>query len=294
MKKAFAIIAALSAISVAATDVVQEYPRATLVESELSTDSQPHTFITGPVDKKARDVLFEKSVTVEGTMSWWLFEVPSGPRREDAISFYEQQIDTLGGRTIFSCHGRDCGRATIWAGSVFQVRTLSAPDQNQYYSATAFDIDGRQVLVTLYIVERGNKRIYSYIQQINVEQPVSFGLNQNFAETLARRGIAVIEGVVPDLSGRLDPEVLSLIDAVGDDLNPFRTDSVYVVCHIYGRRSTEELLEASSRCALEVAERIAGRDVVSPTPFGVGPLAPSGVEPKARVELVVPGKLRFD
>lgn len=267
-------------------------PRSSSVESFASEDTTPYDFIVGPIERVKREIKFERAIRVSGMVRSETYEVSSDMNREAATEWYREALLVAGGEVVFECEARDCGRAALWGGSIFKQRVLSAFDSKQHYLAAALKSDQSTELFSIYVVERGNRRVYAHVVQVSVDGEVDLGTNQDFSGTLARRGQALVEGVVPDGQGELNDEALGRLKELAKQLLAF-SENVYVVCHVYGSRSSELLLEQSQSCAESAAQTLNDEADIDVIPFGAGPLAPlPGGVPQSRVEIVVPALLR--
>ena len=272
------------------SNILSRYTASTIIEYGLIEGS--YDFIYASVDKIKRDVSFESSVRFSGSGQKITYEMPRGVSREDALRWYKNQLDRLGGTMLFSCDGPDCGRATIWASQIFRIRSLSAPDRQQSYAAYVLGEGLDQTLVALYVVERGNKRVNAHIEEVKPSAPVTFDENQGFADSLNATGIAVIRNVTPKRDGSIDADAKKVISAIAKQMSNLITRDIYVVCHLHASGAADPLIEASGRCAEEVAGQLAAESTIEPKAMGVGPLLPVEGRKLSRVEVVVPSLMR--
>ena len=292
--------AALAAAAAAAQDVagsrdpagLARYPGAWIVEhSERAAGALPYDFITAPVDKIRRDVRFEGE-RVSGALQRVTYRVPDGARLADVIAFYERMVDAISPGVVFSCRGPDCGRSTVWANDVFGVAELNAPNRNQFYLAAPVTVAGAERLIAVYIVQRGNRRIYAHVDSVTPDTPPSFARVETVADALSRDGYVTLAGVEPDAAGTLDADDLAALGEAAAALAEAQWVGLQLVCHLFGDRSVEALLAAAEECAAAAAATLAEGGVTA-IPHGIGPLAPQGGA-KARVDLVLPDKLHGD
>lgn len=267
-------------------------PRSTISDSYSSEVVGPYDFIVAPVVRIRRDVSYERVIRVEGLVRHRTDEIAAGMSRSDAMDWYRNALTSAGGDIVFECEGRDCGRASIWGGSIFKQRVLSSVDAKQQYLAGAVTNDQNTELFSIYVVERGNRKVYAHVVQVSIEGEIELGSNLDFAETLARHGHVVVEGVVPDENGSLSSDALEELKRIAVELSSFDRD-IFVVCHVYGPSSPDVLLEQSKTCAEAAAEAMGDDTGINVQPFAAGPLAPlKGGRPQLRVEVVVPALLR--
>ena len=274
-------------------DGIDRYPRSWIVEYEEVAESLPYRFVTAPVDKIRQDLRIE-GVRVAGPVQRVTYRIPDGEQLDDIAAHYREILGAGGSGIVFSCEGPDCGRSTIWAHDVFGIPILVAPNRSQRFLAASTMIDGVAKLVAMYAVQRGNRRLYAHVEVVAPDEEVVFDTNRTLAETLSRTGFAVIDGVIPDKVGALAEEDMAKIETVAATLGPFSRETIHVVCHLYGSEPVEELKQSSERCAAaaaEILERVGG---VAAQAHGLGPLGPRDALAKARVELVLPYRLRSE
>ena len=272
---------------------IDRFPRSWIVEYEASAESLPYLFITAPVDKIRQDLRVE-GVRVTGPVQRVTYRIPDGGRLDEIAEHYRDVLAAGGSGIVFSCEGPDCGRSTIWAHDVFGVSILVAPNRSQQFLAGPMTINGVEKLVAVYAVQRGNRRLYAHVEVVVPNDEVVFDTNRTLAETLARTGFAVIGGVVADEVGALAEDDIAKIEAVAATLGAFSRETIHVVCHLYGSDPVEDLQRASARCAGKAAEILQRVGGITTEAHGLGPLGPREGTAKARVELVLPYRLRSE
>lgn len=287
-----AVVWLISSSLLASEQVIPAHPRASLDINEVSEQDEPLNFILSSAQRIRREVTFERVIKVFGPVSSNTYQMPSDLKRSDVTDWFKQQIATLGGRIEFECEQRDCGRATIWATDIFRERVLSASDVNQNYLAVSIDRDEIQHLLMIYVVERGNRRVYAHVVEIIPSERVTIDTPVDVSSELLRYGTVRIPNVVPDSQGALSAEALAELEHLAqNELQEFSSDEIYVVCHVNGPYRTEELLKYSEDCAAKV-EAIFEEEGLNVVPFGTGPLSPIERTAVSRIELVIPRLLR--
>ena len=111
-----------------------------------------------------------------------------------------EALRALGDDVLFRCSGRDCGRSNDWANQVFGQATLYGPDRNQRYVARQW----QDQLVSLYVIERGNKRVYAHLQFLAPQGQLGIEPNVLLGRRLAARGGGLVASDRPDGSDRSD------------------------------------------------------------------------------------------
>ncbi|MFU8817840.1 MAG: DUF4892 domain-containing protein [Pseudomonadales bacterium] len=266
---------------------VERVARSRIVNYQRDQEMRQHDFVMGRVDRIRRELRVEDQLRLEATFESATYQMPDGVSVAEAVAHYQGE---LGGDLLFRCEGRGCGRSNDWANQIFNQAILYGPDVNQYYSA--WEWQGR--LVGLYVIERGNRRVYAHLQFYEPQEVTGIQPNVLLTRRLSERGWAPIEAVTPSSSGEFAEPDQQVLAALAEPLSRFSGQSVYLVCHLYGPRQPEELLAVSQRCAERGAELIGlGADAADSalpdlTPYGAGPLLPRTPAYRSRLELVLP------
>ena len=290
--------ACLSGMAMAAEDLpgardpegIPRFPRAWVVAFSEQSGFAPQEFVISAVEKIRRELRIEQKLRIEAKALGVTYRIPSGTPRAEVIEHYRR---LLGPDALFSCEERDCGRSNGWANNVFGEALLYGPDGNQFYIAA--ELDGR--LAAIYVIERGNRRIYAHVQVLRPRSEVHGKLNLKLTEALAGDGFAVIGGLRPRRDGTLPGEGLQILRELAPRLRIFQRQTLYVVCHLYGPEQPEWLIDRAERCAAAVSEELQaglnGGEGPKLAPFGAGPLLPRTAS-APRVELVLPHRQQRD
>ena len=140
--------------------------------------------------------------------------------------------------------------------------------------------------MAVYVVQRGNRRIYAHVDLGTADAPPVVAADTGLAGQLRQQGFAVVADVVPALDGGLDAADLAAVDAAAAQIAGLEGRTVYVVCHL-DAGGTESSLARSAACAETIVGRL--RTVgITAFGFGGGPLLPRAGFPANRVELVMP------
>ncbi len=261
---------------------IERYPHSYIVAYDADDEYLPREFAIGRVDKTRREVRVEHEVRTTATREWATYEMPDGVQTTDVIKHY---LGVIGSDPLFTCSGLDCGRSNLWANEIFNRALLYGPDANQFYFAGRY----HDHLIALYIIERGNRRVYAHLEVLKPEHQVAVRPNEQIADRLAGEGLAVIEGVVPPVTGVLSEQDTEVLASLADGLKVFRGQIIYVVCHLYGSLSGSELIDRSGRCASQAVDVLGRAEGPELIPFGAGPLLPR-VGSSSRIELVLPNR----
>ncbi len=286
------LVALAPPIQASAQEAVAPFPRAVLVQQTEASEVAPREFIVSPVEKIRRELSIERKLRIEASASSITWRIPDGTPLTEVMEHYRE---ALGPDPLFVCQGRDCGRSNGWANQVFQQAILYGPDANQFYIAS----DRGAELVSVYLIERGNRRIYAHLEVLRPERSVRVAINAELSERLAGEGVAIIEGVRPRRDGSIAEAEQTLLRQLGSRLATFERSTIYVVCHLYGSEPVPTLLERALACA-GTARDLLGEALADNTnaptlePFAAGPLLPRADAASARLELLLPHRQQRD
>lgn len=266
---------------------VERYPRSWLVSYARDETAEPRELVMSRVDRIRRDLKVDERLSVQAELETAIYRTPDGTAVADVVDHYRQ---ALGGDLLFKCEGRGCGRSADWANQIFGESILYGPDANQRYLV----MEWQDRLASLYVIERGNKRVYAHLRVYEPEGEVGLEPDALLGRRLAERGWAVVESVRPEPDGTFTGPSRTVLEGLGARLAGIDQATVYVICHLYGRGETSRLLTDSQTCAKTAAELLgAGVEGGAGAPafeaFGAGPLLPRAVPAQPRVELVLPG-----
>jgi hypothetical protein len=264
---------------------LERFPHSWIVDYRRDEAVEPRELVVGRVERVRRDAHARELLRVEGTLESATYRIPDGTPVADVAAHF---LGIMEGGLLYRCSARDCGRSNEWANRVFGKAILYGPDGNQQY--LAWEWQGR--LISVYVIERGNKRIYAHLQVLVPADEAQLGGSTLFARRLTGQGWTVIDGIVPAADGTLPGSVDAVLASLGPQLAELADAELYLVCHLYGTAPAPELVAAAERCAASAVERLAAlAPGVRLRPFGAGPFLPRGARPTARLELVVPGRL---
>jgi hypothetical protein len=267
---------------------IERFPRSWIVEYERDGELRLRDFVMGRVDRIRRELRVEDQLRLEATLEAVTYQMPDGVSVDEVVQHFREK---LGGDLLFRCEGRGCGRSNDWANQIFNQAMLYGPDVNQYYSAREW----QDRLVGLYVIERGNRRVYAHLQFFEPGEMAGRDPNRLLGRRLSERGWAPIEAVTPDPGGGFDEPGQQVLAGLAEELARFAGEQIYLVCHLYGPEPTAELLTRSRACAERGAELIAlgadgAAEFAAPDlqPHGAGPLSPRTPANRSRLELVLP------
>lgn len=129
------------------------------VLNQAERDTLNYRLALAPYKKRQNRWQPELERRLKGYLYSETHELSSGFDEQEVFDFYKSQIpDTA--QVLFSCERRDCGESNNWANDHFRVKQLYGLDQFQFYAV--YQLDEKQY-ITLYVVRRGNRRVYAHI-----------------------------------------------------------------------------------------------------------------------------------
>ena len=300
---ALAVVALLTAtVASAQTDVpgssdpagMPRYPGAWVVVYSPQTSVRSYEFVTGEVARVRREVRIDRSVRTPAMVTRVTYRTPNGTRLDDVVEHYEDVIRDLGGRVDFTCRGQQCGRSSIWANQVFGIKELAAPDVAQFYLASTLSgsvlglaDSGSSALVSIYVVQRPNRRVNAHIDLAIARSSGSGSSAEDIASALSSLGFAEVPAAAPNRSGELTEDSLQALDDLAPALAAF-AGRIVVVCHLGSLDDPEQSRLRTEACAERGSERLRAAGVEAGA-FGAGAFLPREGAPPDRLELVIPG-----
>jgi len=266
---------------------LERFPRSWIVDYQREAEARSRRFIMGRVDSIRRDLRIGDELNLQAAVETVTYQMPEGVAVDAVRDHYLSQ---LAGDVLFQCAGRGCGRSNDWANQIFDDATLYGPDRNQRYVA----LEWQSRLVALYVIERGNKRVYAHLRFFEPRGEDAMAPNALLARRLAERGWAPIDAVRPQADGSLAEPAHDVLSGLAAILQDFAGEPMYLVCHLYGSQPADDLLTASQRCAEQAVELVASdtdAEMAQLRPFAAGPLLPRSLPGAARLELVLPQRL---
>lgn len=269
---------------------VKPYSHSSLSSSEPFSSDDYLILISAP--KRVNNQLrVEKELRANISGLKETYRINDGHTTEQAFKHYLSQLKQLGAKIIYQCASRDCGRSSSWAEGVYRNSKLYGKDAAQFYLAAAVQSNGEQWLVTVYTVERGNRRVYAHIETLKLNAPLESDDYQNlFVE---QQPLYIFSY---DFKQTIQLNVDSAeIKKIIDQVDALPSPTVYIVGHMsQGYESTVDALKQSLNAAEQLSTVLQKRgvDASKISTLGVGPLIPvnQGVRTGNRVEVMVLSK----
>ena len=193
-------------------------------------------------------------------------------------------------RVLFECEGLDCGSSNAWANNRFGIKQLYGLDTTQYYRVMETVNNGRITYDIIYLVQRGNRRIYAQLDQVVVESYVTTLLTyESVVDILKNKGFIAIPSSHKKNTLTYDDRVIQIFARV---ISAHPEWHVALVGHSLRDISSRDL-SVSTQYAQYFLEQLGKSSHTPPLghkniqTFGVGPLAPRDFFTDERVEMVL-------
>lgn len=136
------------------------------------SEVREYRFIQSPVTAIGNQLSAQREWGLNGHLERLTYEIPKQHSVQEVLDHYVARVSAESGEILFRCQGRDCGRSNDWANQVFRRPGLYGQDRDQRYLAALIpEADGGALAVAVYVIRRGNQRIYAHLEWI----PVSAG-----------------------------------------------------------------------------------------------------------------------
>ena len=268
------------------------FPDSEISNVEYSEDVS-YRFVLGSLQRTRGQVVPEDSERMRGNVTKITYEISQEFTGADVYQYYLDQIDENNYTQLFTCVGRACGSSNYWANDIFRNRILYGPERNQYYLAIRTGAGlATDASIALYIITRGNRRLYAYLEIIEVDRGPSSDAGSDIdrlTQSLQQRGSVTLSGVSFGSDDSLASE--GELELVVELMNQDTSLQIYLVAHLRAEGSVAELLTRSLARANLFRQAMIDRgiDASRISAQGVGPLAPVcvGSACDQRIELVL-------
>lgn len=212
--------------------LLSSFPVAERVFSE-SRAVPEHLFVASSFSSSRGKLQGSALYSLKGEMTRETWEIPRLHEADDVMEFYVQAVQEMGGKELFRCRARDCGRSNDWANVAFKRANLYGPDRNQRYLAAVVPRAGAAPMaIGVYVIRRGNQRLYVHLEQVAVES----GLGPLLASLETQREVFFSAAMV-NQPRRLEQRLSDWLSNAQSLNGEFR---VYVVSYHRGARQSSQ------------------------------------------------------
>ena len=272
--------------------IFDRFPDSEITSVEFDEDVNYQLVLSG-LQRTRGVVTPDDSVRLRGDVTKIVYEVSQEFTGEDVFQFFSEQIQEKNYTELFSCTGRGCGSSNYWANDIFRKRILYGPERNQYYLAMRAD-NGLEnpPHIALYIITRSNRRIYAYLEIVEVggaQIRIDVIEANDLLEILQAQGSVI----VPNLSFVTDNTLSAESDLtpIADMLRGDPSINVYLVAHLGGAEPLDTLMSRSLARAELLKRQLENLGIAADRVIarGVGPLAPACglTDCRDRIEIVL-------
>lgn len=273
---------------------VQHYHSARVVFQSKGTVDD-YILALGSYKKTAGAWRLDRQQRFVGELERYTLELPEGHSASKGFDFYFDQLANFNLRELFHCHGRDCGTSNSWANNHFKIIQLYGLDQFQQYGAyEVTNADAKPFYISLYAVQRGNKRVYMQVEILHVDRRIGLGIAsspESIIKSLDANGYYVFPDMIADdLTGNTNIQIKQAhLQALVEVLTQQAAWRIALVGHDYAPVPFAQQQKDSQLYAeqLKAALQEKGIATARMTTYGIGSLAPAGRgDRSARVEVV--------
>lgn len=266
-------------------DGLPRFPRSWIVDYTDDPQVSPRELVLSAAEKHRSELRAEQVLRIDAPLRAVTYQMPAGTPPRSVVNHYQR---LLGNTSVFQCQARDCGRSNQWANQIFKQAILYGPDANQFYLVAQLRDGDQSRVLSVYVIQRGNKRTYAHVVELRPEEAVQFDPNMLLQQKLSSEGYLIVDGASPAADGTLNQAAIAVLQSLREPLQIFARNTIYVVCHMQGSNSAEQLLERSSACARSAVEELSQGGGPTLLPFAAGPLLPRPHAAATRVELILP------
>ncbi|GAA6133698.1 hypothetical protein NBRC116188_04870 [Oceaniserpentilla sp. 4NH20-0058] len=248
-------------------------------------ESKDHWLILGAIQRISGSLKPEAETRLQANVTQWLWKLPEGHNSQEGFNTLKAQLSKQT-TTLFECKGRECGLSNDFANQVFKQSILYGRDSDQYYWAGLSD--GRKPSVwVIYTSQRSAKRVYGYVQKIELNKgevdKLDGFVQQGLAQTLFDQGYIVLSKLGDETLLR-DAQIQWLKSLLKENPN----ERFALVVHRYGGMENQALIERTQLQADGLLDQVAkaGGFIKNLYAHGGGAMLPRA-NLNDRIELVV-------
>ncbi len=272
----FGLFALFSLFSVA-LHATPMFPGASVFESTKMTDTR-FDLAVGGMEKQDGVWRPERTFKLSVSGSRHTHEIGYEASTQEVFEYYSNAFKPVVVKQLFSCEALDCGSSAQWANGYFGVRELYGPDRGQYLNVWLTEEAGQQQVVSLYVIQRGNRKVYAHLDQFDLMSPI-----------LVEAPRAQMLATVYDVEAMRSDEIRDLARQIR--LEQQQDGDIWLVGHAYGSAVQAVNEETGVSLASALDEKLNMLGLQDLQVASVGMLAPLG---EASVDRVVILAVRRD
>ena len=157
------LLAAVGAAQIEEPDLPPPFASAHQVADQTTVQLR-YRWILGAVVKIGGQYVAGKEQRIDGDLLQRTFEVDQAYSTQEIFQYYQGHLQDKQFASQYLCQGRDCGSSHIWATQMFKQPLLYGRDESQYYLTGRLSLPQGERIVSLYVVQRGNRRNYVHVE----------------------------------------------------------------------------------------------------------------------------------
>lgn len=106
----------------------------------------------------------EKEQRFDASLQSFTFELSDTYTLDSAWREVQSYFADKKSLLLFECEGLNCGSSSAWANERFHVQQLYGQDASQRYQVRKIEQGAENYYASLYLVQRGNRRIYFHVE----------------------------------------------------------------------------------------------------------------------------------
>ena len=269
-----------------ASDVLESFPRAELVEETQSYDTEYRMVLSG-LQRKHAVTSGEVERLISGDVTRQVWQLSVNHEVDQILEHFLEQWQ--GAQILYRCSGLDCGSSNFWANTIFKNAKLYGRDANQAYVVAMLPGSPNKIYV-LYAVQRSKNKLYFNLDEVLTTDALR---NQKIEAKALTAALEKPEGWLPGFivkEGRLDEDASSVLLGTLKNLDNNLKRRLYLVVHCFESNTMADNLSCSNRLAQQL-RTATYKDIEIPV-FGNGALTlPVGKDLKPQLRFILwPGR----
>ncbi len=280
------------ALSASQHSLAEAYPELFSDQRNLYTaqnKDMSYRLTLSPLKKINSEWLAEREELMKGRLERRTVQIELQLSLKILWSQIQSYFEAKKGNIIFECNGLDCGASNAWANTRFEVKQLYGLDVMQHYQVWELNEDSQIHYAVVYLIERGDKRIYLQIDKLvpNQNREPLIASPSVMAKNFYLDGQLNVPGLKFDDDNMevSEPAIKALVKALNE--KPFK--KYIVVGHDYQQGSLEEQKDRAMVFAQSIADRLIKLGINKRRIHveAVGSLAPDRLNPDAKARVVI-------
>lgn len=265
-----------------ASDSIESFPRAELVEETQSYNTEYRLVLSG-LQRKQAVTSGEIERLISGDVKRQVWQLSVNHEVDQILEHFLDQWQ--GAQILYRCSGLDCGSSNFWANTIFENAKLYGRDANQAYVVAMLPGSPNTIHV-LYAVQRSKHKLYFNLDQVITHDALR---NQKVESKVLTAALEKPEGWLPGFivkEGRLDEDGSAVLLKTLQNLDNNVKRRLHLVVHCYESNTMADNITCSNRLADQL-RTATSKDLEIPV-FGHGALTlPVGKDLKPQLRFIL-------